>query len=120
MPSSPPLAADRAAALAHPDRRRPTGAAAGSVAAQADARAVSQLRTRGARYAGLRLTARDAQVMRQAPGRAWVRVVLDVSAYDVVVGERVVQHVAARTRVPSRLELSFVAGQGWRIVQVVG
>ncbi|HEX3002957.1 MAG TPA: serine/threonine-protein kinase, partial [Angustibacter sp.] len=35
------LAADRAAALAHPDPRRPTGAAAGSVAAQADARAVS-------------------------------------------------------------------------------
>ncbi|KQX64485.1 hypothetical protein ASD06_09995 [Angustibacter sp. Root456] len=114
------LAAARADALARPDRAAATGAAPGSAAAQADALALARLRDRGARYAGLRLTAREVRVVSRAPGRAWVQVVLAVSAYDVVVGERVVEHVAARPRAPSRLELAFVAGEGWRVARVAG
>ncbi|MGN6613199.1 MAG: protein kinase domain-containing protein [Angustibacter sp.] len=112
------LATTRAAALGRPGRTAATGAAPGSAAAQDDARALAQLRSRGARYAGLRLTARDVRVVSRAPGRAWVRVVLAVSAYDVVVGERVVEHVKGRPRVPSRLELAYVPGQGWRVARV--
>lgn len=112
------LAMARAAALARPGRTAVTGAAPGSAAAQADARALAQLRAHDARYAGLRLTARDVRVVDRAPGRAWVRVVLAVSAYDVVVGERVVEHVRGRPGVPSRLELVFVSGQGWRVARV--